>query len=246
MVQTAEPARLLLVEDDADIILPVQLVLEEEGYVVTTAESLPASLARIEEQVYHLVLTDLFSPVGHDPLQSIRPLLMQAAPTPVAVMTAWQLSREAATQAGVAWMLRKPFDLDDLLGAVQRELRPRRSHALQAHVVEQFFAAISERDWHQVARLCTPQVSARSLSAPAVSVSEATGGLQAYRAFMERRFAALPGYRIDEVRVYRRPVGVAARYLVRWQDRDGVTHRLAGAMHFRFEGERIAQFEGAF
>jgi CheY-like chemotaxis protein len=240
------PARLLLVEDDPDILVPIQEALEAEGYAVATAESLPLSLARVEEQVYHLVLTDLFSSYGRDPLQSIRPLLAQAAPIPVAVMTAWPLAAEAASQAGVAWVLRKPFELDDLLRAVHQETQPHRSRSLQTIVVEQFFAALNARDWKRVARLCTPDVAVRPLSAPAVAASSSPGGLQTYRAFMEQRFSALPGYRIEDVRVFRRPIGVAARYLVRWDDREGITHRLAGSLHFRFAGERITQIDGAF
>ncbi|HEY7127377.1 MAG TPA: response regulator [Ktedonobacterales bacterium] len=246
MSLSAIPARLLLVEDEPDILLPVQAVLEEEGYAVTPAVSLPASLEQLEEHVYHLVLTDLFSPNGHAPLQSIRPLLTKAVPTPVAVMTSWPMAEEAAAQAGVSFLLHKPFNLDDLVRAVQREIHPQSNHTRQTQVIEQFFAALNAHDWKQLARLCTPDVALRSISAPAVEVSESKSGLLTYRAYIEQRFSTLPGYTIDEVRVYGRPLGVAARYIARWQDRDGIIHRMAGSLHFRFKGERIAQIEGVF
>ena len=35
-------------------------------------------------------------------------------------------------------------------------------------------------------------------------------------------------------------------YCPPWQSSDGVVHRVAGSQHFRFQGERIAQIEGAF
>lgn len=244
--QAAAPARLLLVEDDLDILFGVQVALEGEGYAVTSTETLPASLKRLEEHTYQLVLTDLFSPYGHDPLKSIRPLLTQAAPTPVAVMTAWPVSVEAATQAGVAWMMRKPFNLDDLLSAVQQELHPRRRNVRQTFIVEQFFAALNARDWNRAARFCTPELVVRPLSAPAVVLVGFPSGLLTYRALMEQRFSALPGYTFEEVQVFRRPVGLAVRYMARWEDRAGVVHHLAGSQHFRFEGGRIAQIEGAF
>lgn len=246
MPLAAEPARLLLVEDDPEILSSLQGILEEEGYIVTPAWSVADSLARIEEHAYQLVLTDLFAPFGDNPLQSIRPLLTQAAPTPVAVLTAWPVDPEAVTQAGASWMLRKPFELDDLLRAVQRDLHPSASRARQSQLVEQFFAALNARDWKRLARLCTPDVVVRPLAAPAVALAGAPGGLLTYRALMEQHFSALSGYTIEEVQVFGRPMGVAARYLVRWEDRQGIAHHLAGALHFRLEGGRIAQIEGAF
>ena len=242
----ASPARLLVVEDDPDILEPIQGVLEEEGYCVTTALSLPASLALVSQQIYQLVLTDLFSSQGHNPLQSIRPLLTQAAPTPVGVMTAWHVTREAAAQAGLAWVLQKPFNLNELLRAVQREVHPRYSRTRQTQVVEQFVAALNSRDWKQVARLCTSDVVIQSLSAPPIATSANHFTLSHYRTILEQGLLALPGFTFEQVSVFARPVGLAARYLVRWQSSDGTAHRVAGAMHFRFKGERISQIEGAF
>lgn len=45
----ASPPHLLVVEDDRDILDAVQGVLQEEGYSVTPAISLPESLAALEE-----------------------------------------------------------------------------------------------------------------------------------------------------------------------------------------------------
>ena len=60
------------------------------------------------------------------------------------------------------------------------------------------------------------------------------------------RFLALPDYPIEQVQVFARPVGVAARSLARWQSTDGVVHRVAGSLHFQVQGARIAQIAGAF
>src|SRR5215467_11081570 len=93
--------RLLVVEDDADLLTIVQEVLEEEGYAVTPTPSLSSSLTLLDSQLYQQVLTDLFAPTGQDPLHSIRPLLTHAAPTPVGVLTGWSVTAEAAAAAGV-------------------------------------------------------------------------------------------------------------------------------------------------
>ena len=94
--------RLLVVEDDPDLLTIVQDALEQEDYAVTLATSLPASLALLDEQLYHHILTDLFAAEGNDPFQTIRPFVAQATPIPLGLVTGWQVTAEAATQAGFA------------------------------------------------------------------------------------------------------------------------------------------------
>lgn len=242
----ASPPQLLIVEDDPEILFAVQDTLEEEGYLVTPATSLPASLDKLSEQLFHLILTDLFQVGKQAPLQSIQPLLTYATPTPVGIMTAWPIPEEAAAQAGASFLLRKPFELDDLIHIIQRELSARSRSPRQSHIVEQFFAALRANDWKHLARLCTPDVVILPLKAPAVIDASTTHGLLTLRALLEQRVSTLPGYMIEDVRVYGRPLGVAARYTARWQSRDGIIHHMAGSLHFHFRGERIAQITGAF
>lgn len=124
-------SQLLVVEDDPEILNLVRGTLEAEGCAVIPATSLPASLTLLREHLFHLIVTDLFREQGHDPLLSIHPLLARAVPTPVGVITGWQVSEEAANQAGLSFLLYKPFDLDDLVLAVQHELSSSLSHQRQ-------------------------------------------------------------------------------------------------------------------
>jgi CheY-like chemotaxis protein len=241
----AQP-RLLLVEDDPEIPHIVRDTLEEEGCIVTPTPSLPASLALLSEQSFHLVLTDLFQSSGQEPLQSIHLLLAEAVPTPVGIMTAWPVPVDAAAQAGIAFLLRKPFELDDLVRSVQRELTPSPGHERQSYLVEQFFAALGERNWKRLGLLCLPDLVIVPLSAPPLVDADSRRGLLSLRAALEQRFRLLPGYTFEDVRVNGRPLGVAARYTTRWQSRDGIIHHLVGSMHFRFQDDRIAQIAGGF
>ena len=246
MQSGAPSARVLVVEDDTELLSLVQEALEEDGYGITPAASLPDSLRALEERLFHFVLTDLFYQPGHPPLQRIQPLMAQAAPIPVGIMTAWRLPEEVVAQADLAFLLHKPFDLDDLQRRLHAHIHPTVSRPHQHLVVEAFFAALTARDWKRLARLCTPEVQVASLVAPAVTTSGAPGGLFSLRAIWEARFQRLPGYTIEAVQVFRRPIGAAARYVARWQDSSGIIHRATGSLHFRFEGERIAQIDGAF
>lgn len=110
--------RLLIAEDDAELRETLQLVLSDEGYQVTTASSLAEALALTNEQAFDFVLTDLFRVSSDPPLQSALPLLKEAAPTPVGILTAWPLSEEEALQAGFAFLIEKPFDLDELMSTL--------------------------------------------------------------------------------------------------------------------------------
>jgi CheY-like chemotaxis protein len=238
--------QLLVVEDDPAVLALVQDALEIEGCAITSASDLPTSLELLSDQLFHLVLTDLFRTRHQEPLQSIAPLLTQATPTPVGIFTAWDVPAQAARQVGAAFLLRKPFDLDDLVCAVQQELALRPSQARQQVLVEQFFAALGEGDWPRVARLCTPDLLVVPLGTPLLEAEQGPRGLLAARPLLERRFHTLPGYTIEQVVVFARPLGVAARYTARWQSRDGVTQVMTGALRFRFERGHNAQIEGAF
>lgn len=239
-------APVLVVEDDLEIQSVLEDALEPEGCAITLAASLPDALTLLSEQLFQLVLTDLFHEPQQSPLESIQPLLVKAEPIPVGVLTGWPIPADAVRQAGAAFLLRKPFELDALVHAVQRELAPFSGLERQRHLVEQFFAALFERDWPCLARLCTPDLAVVPLSAPPAAAFGARRGLLQLRPLLEQRFLALPGYTLEAVQVFARPQGVAARYAAHWQGRDGLLHRVAGSMRFRFEGGRIAQIEGAF
>ncbi|SRR5579883_106523 len=235
---------LLVAEDNPEILELVQTVLAEEGYGIATADSLATSLALLEEQLFHFVLTDLFPEGTQDPLQSIQPLLARAAPTPVGLMTGWPVTPEAAEQAGLAWLLIKPFDFDRLVKAVETTLQPPFTPGQhQTAIIERFFAAINARNWDELERLCTPGVVFVPLAAVSVPPSKSPYRLDAYLVALESRVLALPGFFVEEVAVFVRPSGLVARYTARWQNSDGILHRVAGAMRFRFEGERIVQLD---
>ncbi len=241
-IPLASRLHLLVAEDDPDILDLIQTVLAEEGYKVATADSLSASLALLEEQPFHFILTDLFPQPGQNPLQSIRPLLARALPTPVGLITGWQVTPEAAAQAGLSWLLPKPFDFDTLVQAIETTLQPPIIPGLrETKIIEQFFAAINARNWNALARLCAPDVVFVPLIASSAPALQSRHGLDAYLATLESRILALPGFFVEELAAFVRPFDLAVRYKAHWQRTDGTLHYVAGAMRFRFQGARITQ-----
>ncbi len=82
-------------------------------------------------------------------------------------MTAWPIPAERATEAGASFLLRKPFELDDPVYTVRRELASTPGHERQIQQIKQFFAALNEHNWQQLTLLCTPDVMIVPVSAPA-------------------------------------------------------------------------------
>ncbi len=121
-------ARVLLVEDDADMIEVVRVALEGSGCAVTAAMNGRDGLERLERHARpDLVVLDLWLPgvtgemllhrIRGDPaLRAIPVVVVTGAPVPPWVM-----------QAADA-VLRKPFDLDHFLATVERLAGTEREH----------------------------------------------------------------------------------------------------------------------
>jgi CheY-like chemotaxis protein len=115
---------ILLVEDDADIRQTIGEVLEEEGYLVTTASDGREALEKLESgPLPHLIVLDLMMP-GMDGVQFRAEQIKRraCAAIPLLVLSADTHTHELARDLG-AECLRKPVDLADLLAAVQRSVR---------------------------------------------------------------------------------------------------------------------------
>lgn len=242
-IAAAPLPRLLVVEDDPELLSLVQFALEDSGYNITLATSLPQCRQMVEEQLFHLVITDLFrDSQQRSPLASIQPLIEQAAPTPIGVITGWQVPGDDPALSSLAFLLHKPFDLEGLLGKVDAALHPVIRSVRQSKLVEEFFLALNARDWPRLARLCLPEML---VAPPRVDASLGVG-LSSYRAYLEERLSRLPGFTVGEAKMFSLQEGISARYLARWQGNDGSAHRAAGALHFRFRRGRIAEIEGVF
>jgi len=117
--------RLLIVEDDDNLREMVRTMLARHGFELVLAASAEAALALTEGQLtrYDLVLTDIVLPgmsgvVMADRMRSrcpeLRVLFMTAHPE--------ILDSRRASVASHLRYLRKPFTLDELIGAVETEL----------------------------------------------------------------------------------------------------------------------------
>ena len=119
--------RILIVDDQRNMRTTTALVLRQQGYEVTEAESGDAALSRLLSEPVDVVLTDLkMAPL--DGLDVLRGALEIAPATQVIVMTGYGTVESAveAMQLGACDYLSKPFKESELRVRVQRALERRR------------------------------------------------------------------------------------------------------------------------
>jgi DNA-binding response OmpR family regulator len=116
--------RILLVDDDPEIVESMRTVLESRGYEILVARDGNQGLAMAETETPDLVVLDMMMPKrsGFLVLEKLR----RSNPTPVRVImiTANEGSRHKAyaEMLGVDDYIRKPFAMDRLLESVDRLL----------------------------------------------------------------------------------------------------------------------------
>jgi DNA-binding response OmpR family regulator len=148
--------RVLLIDDDPGVSEVIGLLLEREGYAVSHAATLKASLERIRQPDFDLVVTDLKLPDGTG-LDAIAAIRARHPRLPIVMITSYSSMESAigALRAGAVDYVIKPFNNDEFLRAVARALRARsmaplpggRPLAIEAYireVIERFQDSYSE------------------------------------------------------------------------------------------------------
>src|SRR6188768_1046244 len=127
------PKRLLVVDDDASLLLAVSETLRAEGYVVVTARRGAEALVRVAERLPDLIISDIRMP-GMDGYQLARNL--RSAPhtrlVPIVFLTAKDetADRIAGFRTGVDAYVTKPFEPEELAAIVAAILnRVERTHS---------------------------------------------------------------------------------------------------------------------
>jgi two-component system response regulator GlrR len=118
---TMAKARILIVDDDPDLLRLLTFRLEGADYAVESADSAERALARLSVAMPQLVITDLRMS-GMDGMALFENIHKTNPTLPVIILTAHGTIPDAvaATQRGVFGYLTKPFDSKDLLQQVER------------------------------------------------------------------------------------------------------------------------------
>ena len=117
------PSRVLVADDDADMLDAVSDALTGLGFNVATVESGAGLIDRLaSDGPFDLIVTDISMP-WMDGLKTLRSIRTAGVTTPVIVMTALSdehIPGRVQALGTNAILLQKPFDLDGLSSAARR------------------------------------------------------------------------------------------------------------------------------
>lgn len=115
--------RILVVDDDRELLQMIGRALELEGYEVTTALNGNSGLAAMPKCKPHLVILDIMMPGlnGYETLAQIR----QSSKVPVMMLTAvgMEYALEKSVDLGADRYVTKPFRIAELLAGIRALLR---------------------------------------------------------------------------------------------------------------------------
>lgn len=125
---TGRPPRVLIADDQPDVLESLRLLLKAEGYAVETVESPAAAVAAAADSDFDVALVDLNythnATSGAEGLELLQRLQAPDATLPVVVMTAWGNVELAvqAIQLGARNFIEKPWDNDRLVSVLRNQV----------------------------------------------------------------------------------------------------------------------------
>ena len=120
--------RVLVCDDQADVVEALRLLLKGSGYKVDTAYAPQELIAQLDDTVHHAVVIDMNysrdTTSGDEGLELVASLRARHPNLPIVVMTAWgsvDLAVEAM-QRGASDFVQKPWDNARLLAVVEKQI----------------------------------------------------------------------------------------------------------------------------
>jgi len=121
MTATETSTRVLVVDDEPQVVWMLQFSLEAEGYQTYSARDGAAALNEVKEHHPRLMLLDIMMPImdGWTVLENLKALPEDERPRVVVVSARSSLrDRAKAAELGADAFIAKPFNVDDLLGVL--------------------------------------------------------------------------------------------------------------------------------
>ena len=114
--------KILVVDDEQNIGYALRVILELEGYDVTTVQSGEKALEILKEEKPDLIVTDVLMPEmdGWEMIHRIREKLKLNTPIIVLTVTYPQQNHKEISEYNISAFIRKPFDKKELIDAVKK------------------------------------------------------------------------------------------------------------------------------
>ena len=118
---------ILVVDDESEIREGLELLLQSEGYQVSSAETAMSGLAQLEERPFDLLLLDVSLP-DRNGIDMLKDIHRQDPHLPIVLITAYGSIEMARTafKSGAMDYITKPWSNDELLAQVAQAVEARR------------------------------------------------------------------------------------------------------------------------
>ena len=118
-----EAARILIIDDDENIRKVLKTILEDEGYIVDTADTAKKAIERSEKAFYNLALIDVRLPdmEGIELLSKMRSTKPKMRKIIVTGYPTLQNAIAAVNKGADAYVM-KPFDVERILQTIKEQL----------------------------------------------------------------------------------------------------------------------------
>ncbi|HUQ49701.1 MAG TPA: response regulator [Terriglobales bacterium] len=120
----ANKARILIVDDEASVLITYKMILEQQGYEVVAAATSKEGIAAIEKQQFDLILCDFSLEQQHSGFEVISAARQRWPEVPSVLLTGYATleTAEEAKQKGIQ-VLFKPIDIAEFLNTASGLLR---------------------------------------------------------------------------------------------------------------------------
>lgn len=118
--------RVLLVDDEQEILIVLDVLFSSEGYDVTSVNGGPAAVEVLKTERFDLLVSDIRMD-GVNGFDLAKLAKAEYSHMPVILVSGYDLDRTETDilEMGVSAFLRKPFDNDELLSLAQKALAER-------------------------------------------------------------------------------------------------------------------------
>ncbi len=116
--------KILIIEDEEDLVKGLRLNLEDEGYQITWASDGEQGLERVFREKPELIILDVMLP-KKDGLEVCRELREKKISTPIIMLTAKgeEIDKVVGLEIGADDYITKPFSIRELLARIKAHLR---------------------------------------------------------------------------------------------------------------------------
>ena len=155
----AKPVRVLVCDDQPDVLEAMRLLLKGHGCQTVTVDSPHALLAAAQGDSFDLILVDLNytrdTTSGQEGLDLLANLDAQGNTAPVVVMTAWgsvDLAVEAMRR-GACDFIQKPWDNDRVMAVVRKQVESERRRRSELEIAANVQQKLFPRQLHKLETL---------------------------------------------------------------------------------------------